>query len=270
MYPILYRSESLVIDSYSLFFILGLIVGGVVYYREFRRLQWDLEQLLFVMAGCLAGAIVGSLVVEMFFAEWGDIPSKAQLMNFTGKTILGGLAGGYIGVELTKKKIGYPHSTGDAFAVAIPLGHAIGRMGCFLGGCCFGTESHLPWAVTYGPATYPYLAQLITGQIEAGAASSLAVHPTQIYAVIFNLGLFALLMWKRDSFKVRGSLFKLYLVLYGTYRYFSEFIRGDSPFPAGGGLKPVQVLLLVAIIYFGWQFYNNEIRKTPAENTEAV
>jgi prolipoprotein diacylglyceryltransferase len=262
MHPILYQSESRIIESYSVFGLIALLVGGVVYYREFRRLQWDLEALLFVMGGCLTGAILGfSLIFEIFSANWSDIPQQTWPMDFTGKTFLGGLAGGCIGVEFTKKIIGYPHSISDAFAVAIPLGHAIGRFGCYLAGCCFGTETHLPWSVTYSAGTYPYLVQLMQRQITTGTATSLPVHPTQIYEMLFNLALFAFLMWKRDSFKVRGSLFKLYIVSYGIFRFLSEFIRGDYPFPAGGGLKSVQVLLLVAIFYFGWVFYRNELRK---------
>ena len=265
MYPILYQSDNLIIDSYSVFFLLAWIVGGVVFYREFRRLDWELEQMLFVMAGCIAGAVLGSFVFHFIFTGWEGIPQPARLLDFAGKTILGGIAGGYIGVELTKKKIGYPYSTGDAFAVAIPLGHAIGRVGCFLGGCCYGTECALPWAVSYPEGTYPYLVHLVQAGITEGAAISLPIHPTQIYEIIFNLALFAVLWRLRDRFKVRGSLFRLYLVAYGTFRFFTEFIRADSPFPIGGGLKPVQVMLLGAILYFGWVLFRNELRPAPSK-----
>lgn len=265
MYPILYQSEDLIIDSYSVFFLLALIVGGVVYYREFRRKGWELEKMLFVMAGSIIGALIGSYLFHILFFSWEEIPQKTRLLDFAGKTILGGIAGGFIGVKLTKKKIGYPFSTGDAFAVAIPLGHAIGRVGCFLGGCCFGTESKLSWAVTYPSGSIPHITHIVQGLIPETASNSLAVHPTQIYEIIFNILLFVFLWKKRDFFKVRGSLFRLYLVLYGSFRFLTEFIRGDSPFPIDGGLKPVQYGLLLAVVYFGWVFYKNELRSKQAD-----
>mgnify|MGYP002725501286 FL=1 len=264
MYPILYRSDSIIIDSYSVFFLLAWIVGGVVFYREFRRMDWELEEMLFVMAGCIIGAVFGSYLFNVFFAGWEDIPQQVRMFDFAGKTVLGGIAGGFIGVEITKKKIGYPHSTGDAFALAIPLAHAIGRVGCYLGGCCFGTECSLPWAVIYPEGSVAHLTQLTLGMIPETSTSSLPVHPAPIYEIIFNLGLFAYFWMKRDSFKVRGSMFRLYLVLYGGFRLLEEFVRGDSPIPDAGFMKPVQWLLLIAVLYFARVFYNNELKPAKA------
>jgi prolipoprotein diacylglyceryltransferase len=260
MFPVLYHSENIIIDSYSIFFLLAWIIGGIVFYREFRRLDWELEQMLFVMAGCVFGAVIGSYLFNAIFSGWEEIPQKIRLLDFSGKTVLGGIAGGFIAVELTKKKIGYPHSTGDAFALAIPLGHAIGRVGCFLGGCCFGTECSLPWAVVYPEGSVAHITQMANGLLPATATMSLAVHPTPIYEIIFNLGLFAYFWQNRDSFKVRGSMFRLYLVLYGSFRLLEEFIRGDSPMPDAGFMKPVQWLLLLAVLYFARVFYNNELK----------
>ena len=67
MHPIIYRSDTFVLDSYSVFFILAWTVGGVVFYREFRRMDWELEQMLFIMAGCVIGAVIGSYVLNFIF-----------------------------------------------------------------------------------------------------------------------------------------------------------------------------------------------------------
>ena len=223
-------------------------------------MDWELEEMLFVMAGCIIGAVFGSYLFNVFFAGWEEIPQKVRMFDFAGKTVLGGITGGFIGVEITKKKIGYPHSTGDAFALAIPLGHAIGRVGCFLGGCCFGTECSLPWAVVYPEGSVAHLTQLTLGMIPETATVSLPVHPTPIYEIIFNLALFGYLWQKRGTYKVRGSSFRLYLAAYGLFRFFEEFVRGDSPFPADGFLKAPQWLLLIAVAYFGWRYYQNEFK----------
>ena len=68
MYPILYQTDLIIIDSYSVFFLLAWIVGGVIFYREFRRMDWELEEILFVMAGCIIGAVFGSYLFNVFFA----------------------------------------------------------------------------------------------------------------------------------------------------------------------------------------------------------
>ena len=181
MYPILYQSESLVIDSYSVFFLLAWIIGGVFFYREFRRMGWALEQMLFIMVGAIVGAVIGSYIFNVFFAGFEEVPARIRAFDFAGKTVLGGIAGGFMGVELAKKKIGYPHSTGDAFAVAIPIGHAIGRIGCLLGGCCFGTPCTLPWGITYPEGSIAHLTQMVTDVIPETATMSLAVHPAPVY-----------------------------------------------------------------------------------------
>jgi len=117
----------------------------------------------------------------------------------------------------------------------------------------------LPWAISYPEGSFLYLLQLSQGAISESATRSLSVHPTPIYEIIFNLGLFALFYKKRGTYKVRGSMFRLYLATYGLFRLFEEFIRGDSPPAETAILTPVQVLLLVAVVYFGRQFYYNEL-----------
>ena len=260
MHPILIQTDTLIIDSYSAFFLLAWVIGGVIFYRSFRKLGWELEQMLFVMAGCIFGAVAGAYIFNALFYGWEEIPYQIRLLAFSGKTIIGGIAGGFIGVEITKKKIGYPHSTGDAFAFAIPVGHAIGRVGCLLGGCCFGTETHLPWAVTYPLGSFPHLMQISQGLISESSLASLAVHPTQVYEILFNIVIITILWKMRPIFKVRGSLFRLYLVLYGSFRFLGEFIRGDTMLVPTPMLKPMQVALLIAVAYFSWVLYKNEFK----------
>jgi len=67
MHPILYQSDTLIIDSYSVFFLLAWMVGGVVFYREFRRMGWELEQMLFVMVGAIVGAVIGSYIFNEIY-----------------------------------------------------------------------------------------------------------------------------------------------------------------------------------------------------------
>ena len=223
-------------------------------------MDWELEQMLFVMIGAIIGAVIGSYFFNVFFAGFEEVPHRIRAFDFAGNTVLGGIAGGFIGVELVKKQIGYPHSTGDAFALAIPIGHAIGRIGCLLGGCCFGTPCDLPWGIIYPEGSIAHLTQVMQGMIAETSSQSLAVHPTPVYEILFNLILFWYLFSKRDFYKIRGSSFRLYLFAYATFRFLEEFFRGDSPFPESGFLKAPQLLLLMAAVYFGWRFYQNELK----------
>jgi phosphatidylglycerol:prolipoprotein diacylglycerol transferase len=254
MQPILFQTDWLTVESYAFFYGLGCLVGGVVFYREFRRMGWPLETMLFVMVGCIVGAILGSAIFSLLLLDWSMLPEHYRFSDLLGRTVIGGIAGGFIGVEVAKKMVDYPHSTGDAFAVAIPIGHAIGRMGCFLGGCCFGTPTTLPWGVEYPAQSFPHGVHIHQGLVDAASHVSLAVHPAPLYELGFDLGLFVVLWRLRDRFKMRGTLFRLYLAAYASYRFVAEFFRGDSPF-MDMGVKPIQFVLLAAALYYGWRVY---------------
>ena len=262
MHPILFESDSFTLHSYGTLFLLAWLLGGVLFLREVRRRGWPVDQMLFVMVGCVVGGLVGSLLLTVLFFDWDQITAQWARFQFEGRTIVGGIAGGYIGVEVMKKLIGYPHSTGDAFAFAIPLAHGLGRLGCFLGGCCFGTPTDLPWAVRFPAQSLPYALQMARSEIGPAALTSLAVHPTQLYELIADLLIFFVIWRSRDLFEKRGMLFRLYLALYASYRFFSEFVRGDTLL-AFAGIKPVQVLLLAAAVYYGVQVLRAERRRNP-------
>jgi len=258
MHPYL-RLGDWVVEAYALFFILGWLAGGAVFYGEVRRRGWPLDKLLFAMAGCIFGAVAGALVGGVLFFDWPQVVSRLSTLELVGKSVVGGVAGGYVGVEIAKKLVGYPHSTGDAFALAIPLGHAIGRIGCFLGGCCFGSPTTVPWAVRYPSGSLPHLAQIARSEIAPDERMSLPVHPTPLYELGFDLVLFVALFALRDRLRIRGNLFRLYLFAYAIFRLALEMIRADSPFPAAGGPKPIQILLAGAAARYAWLLTRQEL-----------
>ena len=157
-------------------------------------------------------------------------------LDFSGKTVVGGIIGGYIGVEIAKKCVGITESTGDAFAVALPLAQAVGRVGCLLNGCCYGTEFHSSWSV---------------------ALAETNRHPTQIYETILLLGLAGFLWQRRLVPAPAGHLFRRYLVGYALIRFFLEFLRGD-PSLRLGPISVVQGVCLAGAVLFGWLIYRGE------------
>jgi phosphatidylglycerol---prolipoprotein diacylglyceryl transferase len=206
----------------------GYLVGAAVFLLEARRRRWRMERMGWVVCWALVGGVLGARL-----AEWG-LHGEALRRNplllldpaAGGRTVLGGLAGGYIAVVAARRRLGIRHRTGDAFALALPAGEAIGRLGCFLNGCCYGRESAVPWAVW-----------------QHGAFR----HPAQLYSAAFCLALFALVWSLRRRPWPEGRLFSLYLALYTAGRFFLEFWR--QPPSAAGVLTLAQWSCLVAL---GW------------------
>ncbi len=133
----------------------------------------------------------------------------------------------------------------DIMAVAMPLGQFIGRLGCFMAGCCYGKECHLPWAVTFNnPDTLGLV--------------GVPVHPTQLYESFLSLGVFFFLLWLRHRQKFPGQILGSYLLLAGAVRFFVEFFRGDDRGPVLWlGMPSTQVialgLALAAALFLLWR-----------------
>mgnify|MGYP001295071864 CR=1 FL=1 len=189
------------------------------------------RQRVMVGLGAFTGAFLTAKLPFFLAADWPEILSGRALFS-DGKTIMFGLVGGYIGVEIAKRMAGVTVGTGDTFAVPVAVAVAIGRVACFTHGCCHGIQTRLPWGVDFGDGVLR--------------------HPTQLYESAFHLACAAAVaVLKRDGL-FRGQLFKLYLLLYCTYRFATEFIR---PEPRGwGGLTGYQwvALALVPVFVLLW------------------
>ena len=187
-----------------------------------------------VMLGCLAGAAIGNKLV--FWLEvphlWTPGGGFIQFM-YNGQSIVGGLLGGLIGVELAKLLSGHRQSTGDLFVFPILLGLSIGRVGCFLAGLndgTYGVPTTLPWGVDFG--------------------DGIPRHPTQLYEIIFALALW----WglKRLQPRLRsmpGALFKLMLSAYLLWRLGVDGIKPVLyAYPLG--LSGIQWICLLALLCY--------------------
>lgn len=186
---------------------------------------------LSIILGAAIGAFLGSRIVG--FLENPILPSDASsLLNlFNTKTIMGGLFGGLLGVELAKKSISEKQSSGDLFTFPIILGIFIGRIGCFLS----GTNEF-----TYGKTT--------TFLLGMNLGDGLKRHPLALYELIF-LVLLTLFLWKIKKKNLKnGLLFQYFMITYFTFRFFIEFIKPNQFFVAG--LSSIQILCLICILYY--------------------
>ena len=227
------------------------ILLGVQYYRHLRA-RADGNGLFSagtfgLVMGCVLGAALGNKL--MFWLEnpalWLRYAHQ-PLAWLMGQSMVGGLIGGLLGVELAKKFTGIRHSTGDTFVGPILLGLCIGRIGCFLAGLhdgTFGIPTTLPWGVDFG--------------------DGVGRHPTQLYEIIFALLLWACLAHLRPRLATTpGLLFKLMFSSYLGWRYLVDFLKPvpfdylrqglglhDTPFALSG----IQLACVLALsLYLPW------------------
>lgn len=185
-----------------------------------------------VMIGGLVGALVGTklLVLLQYGGAIVAQPDRVLQLLVQGKTIVGVLLGGVVGVELTKKIIGVKVATGDAFVYPLLVGTAIGRIGCFLTGLSdrtYGIATTLPWGVNFG--------------------DGISRHPTQLYEILFLLGLLVVLRRPNPRLTEIGDRFRLYMIAYLSFRLAIDFIKPDRP---PWGLSAIQVACVLGLVYY--------------------
>lgn len=215
--------------GYAFFVGLALVVGFVVKTREERRLQLlaDKTQRRWVTAGALLGAMIGAklgLLLYLPVHEWTASLGSILLGEWGARTILGALFFGFLGVEVVKKALGITVATGDPYAVALPLGQGIGRLGCFVGGCCYGAP------------------------ISEGSS---VLHPAQLYEAVLDLALALTLYLMRDGQRPPGLRFRYYLLGYAAIRFAMDFFRGDEK-QLWGPLSYAQWFCLACSAYLVW------------------
>lgn len=239
MLPVLIRTGGLEIGTHDVFVVLGVLVAVLVFRNEIQRRGVDDPRLWTIAAGAiLVGALFAKLGTGWRYLAEDPEPSLVGLWVHGGKTVLGGLAGAYLGALVIKRLVGYPHRTGDLFAPAVALGIAVGRIGCFLTEP-IGTPTSLPWGISVSPevaAQIPNCPQCATG---------VPLHPSFLYEIAALLGLYAALRALQPRIDVPGELFKLFLLGYGGFRFVVEFVRGNDTFALG--LSGSQIFLLVTM-----------------------
>jgi phosphatidylglycerol---prolipoprotein diacylglyceryl transferase len=201
------------------FEMLSYFLGFQLYLREKRRLNADpakpgalsdQDHAIWVLVGAVLGAALGSKLLYWFELPqiaFANFPDLRALM--AGKSVVGGFLGGLIGVECVKKIRGIARSTGDAMAIAILLGLAIGRIGCFAAGLSdntYGNPTNFIFGYDFG--------------------DGLRRHPTQLYEIVFAVIWAGFLIARRPRLaRTEGDLFKAALAGYLCWRLGVEWIK---------------------------------------------
>lgn len=198
---------------YAMMLLLGIAWGAVYWFRESKK---DGRVALIYAAG-LAGAFAGAKLAFLLSEGWLHFHDPNRwVIWLSGKSIMGALPGGWIGVEISKKVLGYGETTGDRFAMLLPVPLILGRLGCLSAGCCGGIEC------SFG--RWP------TVEVEIG------------FQVVAMIGLWVM----RRKRWLTGQHFHVYLICYGLFRFIHEFMRATpKPF---FGLSGYQLLGLMTAI----------------------
>jgi len=208
---------------HTVFESLAYVCGYALYKRD-RARAGDVigeEQRWSVIAAAAVGALIGSRALGLLEqAPRIHITLAMALLPGGGKTIVGGLLGGWIVVELVKKLQGIRSRTGDLFAVPLCIGIAVGRIGCLLAGLAddtYGKPTTLPWGIDFG--------------------DGIARHPTQAYELLFLLLLAMALRWMQRRPHQQGAVFRVFLIAYLGWRLLIDFLK---PQPLVGGMNLIQ------------------------------
>ncbi len=253
MFPKLISIGSFFIPTYGVLVAIAFLAGLIVTVRLARRSGLNAELITNLAVYCALAGLLGAKILMIFF-DWGYFMAHPrEIFSLSTLQAAGVYQGGLVLALLVAvlyirhNKLPFLAVT-DAFAPGIAIGHAIGRIGCFSAGCCWGRETHLPWAVTF---TNPSANQLV------GVPLGVPLHPTQLYEMITEAAVF-LYLWSRYAKPHRpGQIFGQFLVLSSIFRFLIEFVRyHEQALPFGLPFSLTQWIalgLMVVGALFWWR-----------------
>lgn len=219
------------------FELLAFLVA-IVIYRAMRATRGDhltAAQRWSLFAALAVGAVIGSRVLNWLDSPVVGLTRAADVLALIGgQTVVGAILGGWIAVEVQKRRIGIATSTGDLLAVPAAAGMAVGRIGCFLTGLSDGTHglpTALPWGIDLG--------------------DGISRHPTALYESLF-LAVLALILWRLHGRLAHGLTFVCFVVAYLSFRLAVDMLKPGVPFALG--LTAIQWACVGGLTYYAARY----------------
>jgi len=232
------------LHTYGVLLAAAFLTGLYVAARQARKAGLDPNRVSDLGVYVLIAGLVGAklLLVVVDFSHYRAHPEDFFSIFQSGGVFYGGLlaalpvAAWYV---RRHRLPGWP--TADALAPGVAIGQAIGRLGCFAAGCCFGKPTSVAWAVTFRDA---YANRYV------GTPLDVAIHPTQIYESLLTLLIFLVLLRVAARKRFEGQVVITYVALYSVARFVVEFLRGDTSRGTvfGGLLSTSQFIALLMIL----------------------
>ena len=223
MHPILFQFGSFTIYTYGVLVATGFLAALWYSYRRAPRFGLDPNEVwnLFVYGVLVALAVSKIWLILGSWDYYSTNPREIfSMATFQAAGVFyGGMLGAILWAVLYThfRKISFL-AVLDLIAAPVALGHAIGRLGCFAAGCCYGKPTELSWGVTF---TNPIASKI------SGTPLDVSLHPTQLYESAAEFLNFGLLVWLGAKPRLRGQIAGAYFFLYGIERGTIEFFRGD-------------------------------------------
>lgn len=224
-----------------------MLLGLFVILRLAKKQGIDPDEMWNLCGLVILAGIIGSKALYIL-TDWGYYSAHPREIFSLGTLQAGGVFSGGLVLALLaavwylrKHKIRFL-TAADLIAPGLALGHAVGRLGCFSAGCCYGRPTSEPWGVIF---TNP-LANEVTG-----TPLGVRLHPTQLYEMVAELINFGVLYWMATRKKFDGQVIGLYMIVYGIERYVIEFFRGDPGRGDVWGLMSGTQLISIGLVIVG-------------------
>lgn len=240
MHPIIFKIGPLSVYSYGMMVAIGFLFG--IYIAKIEAIRKNIKaDLVYDFAFYLViGSLVGSRLYYIIFFSPSSVRDDPLFLFKVwegGLAIHGAIFGGIItGLLFSKlRKISF-WVLADIISPAVMLGQAIGRIGCFLNGCCFGAPTKSFLGVRFPEGSLPHLAY-----------GSMAIHPSQLYEAVLDIVGFIIIWSARKRIRFEGGLFLLYLISYSIIRLIVSVFRGDSPYLWNTNINMSQLVSIILI-----------------------
>ena len=218
MHPILFEFGPIRLFTYGFFLALAFLSAIFIASREAKRLGLPVVQIYDLCFYAVVAALVGSRLLYVILDPRPFLahPLKLFALWEGGLDFQGGLFLALVVAIFFIRRHQLPwRTTLDALGLGMPVGQFFGRIGCFMAGCCYGSPSHLPWAVTFtNPQTLCPLHE--------------PLHPAQLYEALLALGVFGVLTVLKTRKRFDGQLILAYFGLAGLVRFVVEFFRSPT------------------------------------------
>ena len=221
---------SITIYWYGVFVSLGFLISYLYLQARAKKSNVSVECVSDLAFASMIGGVVGARLfyVILNFSDYSSNPIEIIRIDHGGLVFYGGFIGAVLTVSwyIKKNKLKI-WEVADLFALALPLGQAIGRIGCFINGCCFGKPSESWISYQYPHDSSVWAHQVHSKLIPYQATECLPVIPAQIFQSSINILIWIILVLVAKKANRAGLLFALYLILYSLGRFLNEFNRGD-------------------------------------------
>ena len=253
----------LTLHTYGVLLALAFLAGLWVVSRQAKKAGLDAtvitDMAVYVLIGGLVGAKLLLLLVE--WPYYAKHPGEILGLLQSGGVFYGGLLGAFpVAWWFARRHRLDAWKTADVLAPGVAIGQAIGRLGCFAAGCCYGRAADVPWAVTFHD---------VYATRQVGTPIDTPLHPTQLYESAATLAIFIFLRWLSGRKRFEGQVTLAYIFLYAVARFVIEFYRGDAArgMVLGGWLSTSQfiaILMVLAVLFLYPYVLRKERPKTAA------